>query len=416
MNEDLSGAAPEAPEAVAAGRPPPLVAAAMVVVVAALAGLTIVGEVQGRQATNLVVVDIAVGVAGCALLPALWRWPVAGGLGLAVLAAVSPAATPAATAGALLVAQRRRFAVAAAIAGAGVAAHVVQGLWRPLGGLSFPWWLALIIAAYAALLGWGALAQARRALVASLRERARRAEAVQGRRLAEARIAERTQIAREMHDVLAHRLSLIATYAGALEYRPDSPPEQLARAAGVVRDGVHQALSELREVISVLRDDHTTAEGPTGSRPQPMLADIPRLVDEARAAGQQVVLDDRTADAAVVPALAGRAAYRVVQEALTNTRKHAAGQPVRVLLDGTPGTALVIDIRNPLPPNRVREAPHGAPATPSVPGGGAGLIGLTERVHLAGGRLDHEVTATAEFHLHAWLPWPKMTSPEEAWP
>ena len=68
-----------------------------------------------------------------------------------------------------------------------------------------------------------------------------------------------------MHDVLAHRLSLLATYAGALEYRPDAPPEQLARAAGVVRAGVHQALDELREVIGVLRDDDLAAV----ARPQP---------------------------------------------------------------------------------------------------------------------------------------------------
>src|SRR5207248_4347589 len=68
-------------------------------------------------------------------------------------------------------------------------------------------------------------------------------------------MAERTRIAREMHDVLAHRLSLLATYAGAIEYRPDAPPEQVARAAGVVRAGAHQALDELREVITVLRED-----------------------------------------------------------------------------------------------------------------------------------------------------------------
>jgi signal transduction histidine kinase len=336
-------------------------------------------------------------VLSCALLPVFLRWPVVGGLALAVLAAVSPAATPAATAGALVVAQRRRFAVAVTVAGVGIAAHAVQGLWRPVGGLSFLWWLALMIAGYAALLGWGALTQARRALVASLRERARRAEAEQGRRVAEARVLERTRIAREMHDVLAHRLSLVATYAGALEYRPDSPPEQLSLAAGVVRAGVHQALSELREVISVLRDEETAGDDETGRRPQPVLADIPRLVEESHGAGERVVLDNRTADTTVVPTVAGRAAYRVVQEGLTNARKHAAGQPVRVVLDGKPGTMLVIDIHNPLP--RDTSAP------PSVPGSGAGLIGLTERVHLAGGRLDHEVTATGEFHLHAWLPW-----------
>ena len=131
----------------------------------------------------------------------------------------------------------------------GILTHAVQGLWRPPGGPSFSWWLALMVVGYAAVIGWGALAQARRALIASLRDRARRAEAEQGRRVAEARVLERTRIAREMHDVLAHRLSLLATYAGALEYRPDAPPEQLAHAAGVVRLGAHQALDELRDVI-----------------------------------------------------------------------------------------------------------------------------------------------------------------------
>ena len=113
----------------------------------------------------------------------------------------------------------------------------------------------------------------------------RRAEAEQGRRVAEARTLERTKMAREMHDVLAHRLSLLATYAGALEYRPDSSPEKLAQAAGVIRTGVHQALDELREVISVLRDTEIE-EGP-GGRPQPTFADIEGLVAESRAAGRE---------------------------------------------------------------------------------------------------------------------------------
>ena len=371
--------------------------AAVVAGVGALVALTIFGEVQSHRTMGLLGLDIAVGVLSCALLPVLLRWPVLGGLALAMLAAVSPAATPAATAGALVVAERRRFAVAVAVAGVGIAAHAVQGLWRPTGGLSFAWWMALMIVGYAALLGWGALTQARRALVASLRERARRAETEQGRRVAEARVNERTRIAREMHDVLAHRLSLVATYAGALEYRPDSPPEQLARAAGVIRAGVHQALGELREVISVLRYEETLDDGQTDQGLQPGLDSIPRLVQESRDAGERVLVDNRMADATVVPVIAGRAAYRVVQEALTNARKHAAGQPVRMVLDGQPGTMLVIDIHNALPGD--------ATAPPSIPGSGAGLIGLTERVQLAGGRLDHEVTA-GEFHLHASLPWP----------
>ncbi len=106
-------------------------------------------------------------------------------------------------------------------------------------------------------------------------------------------------MAREMHDVLAHRLSLLATYAGALEYRPDSSPEKLAQAAGVIRTGVHQALDELREVISVLRDTEIE-EGP-GGRPQPTFADVEGLVAESRAAGTKVSYDDQVADAASLP-------------------------------------------------------------------------------------------------------------------
>jgi signal transduction histidine kinase len=367
-------------------------------VIVTLVALTIWGQFDAHRAGGLLGLDIAVGLLSCALLPVLLRRPVAGALALAALAALSPAATPPATVGALHVAQRRRFAVAVGVAAAGLGAHAVQGMSRPNGGISFVWWLVLMTAGYAALLGWGALAQAHRALIASLRERARRAEAEQGRRVAEARMLERTRIAREMHDVLAHRLSLLATYAGALEYRPDAPPEQLSRAAGVVRAGVHQALDELRNVISVLRDEDVIADEDSAGRPQPVLADLPRLVDESREAGGRVHLDSQVVDPAALPAAAGRTAYRVVQEGLTNARKHAAGQPVRVTLDGRPGAQLRIDIRNPL-------LGDGAVA-PIAPGTGTGLVGLTERVQLAGGRLDHEVTAAGEFRLHAWIPWP----------
>jgi signal transduction histidine kinase len=133
--------------------------------------------------------------------------------------------------------------------------------------------------------------------------------------------------------VLAHRLSLLATYAGALEYRPDSSPEQLARAAGVVRTGVHEALDELREVITLLRDDDAAARQ-ADDRPQPVLADLPRLVEESRGAGTDVVLHDDVDNPEALPAAVARTAYRVVQEGLTNARKHAAGQPVQVTLRG----------------------------------------------------------------------------------
>jgi signal transduction histidine kinase len=194
-------------------------------------------------------------------------------------------------------------------------------------------------------------------------------------------VAERQRIAREMHDVLAHRLSLVAAYAGAMEYRPDSSPQQLAKAAGVVRAGISQALDELRQVITVMGDEEDDL---------PDLVDLPKLVQEVRDAGVTVDLRQNLR-AGDVPAVQGRAAYRVVQEGLTNARKHAPGQPVTVVLDGGPGDGLTIEVTN---PGRSDEAKPGL-----------GLAGLAERVRLADGRLTHERTADG-FRLAARLPWP----------
>ena len=363
--------------------------------IGALTAATIVGQATSHESSGLLILDIAVGVVACALVPVMLRWPVPGAVALAVLAALSPAATPAATLGTLYVAQRRPLAIAVAAGGADVVAHLIRGLWRPNGSLPYAWWAVLVIAAGAALVGWGQGDRARQALLASLRERARRAEAEQASRVAEARVAERARIAREMHDVLAHRLSLLATYAGALEYRPDAPPEQLARAAGVVRAGVHQALDELREVITVLRDDDDV----DGKHPLPGLADLDALIAETRDAGTAVDVTRRVTQPEDLPGGLGRTAYRVVQEGLTNARKHAPGRPVRVLLAGKPGGRLVVELANPV-----------GPADPVINGSGTGLIGLTERVRLAGGEIDHTISADGEFVLRAWLPWPAETA------
>ncbi|MBV2365708.1 sensor histidine kinase [Streptomonospora nanhaiensis] len=380
-------------------RPTPLAAAAVAAAVLPLIAATVWQRLVDGPPGAYPALDIAVGVLAWAGAPvALWR-PVPAALALTALALLSPAATPAATLAVLLVAQRHRLPVAAAVAAAGLAAHAVQGFVQPSGGISYGWWLLLIAAGYGAMVGWGALLRAHRALVESLRERARRAEAEQGRRVAEARMAERTRLAREMHDVLAHRLTLLATYAGALEYRPDSSPERLAHAAGVVREGVHQALEELREVIVLLRADEGAPgddlDGPEGLRPPP--AALSGLVAESRAAGTEVDYREEAAGLDRLPPGTARALYRVVQEGLTNARRHAPGRPVAVAVRGRPGDGLTASVANPLPP------PGGAPSGAS--GTGTGLVGLTERVHLAGGRLDHGAAA-GEFRLRAWLPWP----------
>jgi signal transduction histidine kinase len=362
---------------------------------AVLVGWTIAGAGTGPY----LALNITVGVVSLGLLPLLARWPVPTALVLSVLAAVSPAATPPATMAALLVARWQRLAVAVAVAGTGIAAHLIRGAWQPVTGLPYPWYTVLVFVAYAALVGWGTLIRANRALICSLRERAERAEADQARRVSEARTAERARIAREMHDVLAHRLSLLATYAGALAYRPDAPPDQISRAAEVVRSGVHQALDELREVIGVLRDD-SPPDLAAASRPLPGLADLPELIGESRAAGMLIEMGGEAWPAAGVPDVAGRTAYRVVQEGLTNARKHAPGQPVTVALAGGPGAGLEVSIVNPVGPARTFTG-----AAAPVPGTGTGLIGLTERLELAGGKLDWR-NSGGVFRLCAWLPWP----------
>jgi signal transduction histidine kinase len=374
--------------------------------------LTLWGEVSRGVSRAGLLADLVAGVLCCALVPLLTRRPVPAALLLALLAALSPVATPASTLGTLRVAHAERFRRAVLVGSVGALCHIARGVWRPMAGLSFGWWLTLVLITEAGLVGWGALSQARRALILSLRERAERAEAEQARRVSEARAAERTRIAREMHDVLAHRLSLLATYAGAIEYRPDATPEQLSRAAGVVRAAgggpppPHDALVELRGVIAVLRDDELDADTDDGPcengpcdgawRPQPTLADLPALVEESRLAGAPVRFDDEVTEPDRLPPATARTAYRMVQESLTNARKHAPGEPVHVLLRGTPGDRLTIEVSNPLP------AGVGAP---TVPGAGVGLVGLTERMRLAGGALDQQ-TSGVEFALRAWLPWP----------
>ncbi|MFF0267374.1 sensor histidine kinase [Kribbella sp. NPDC004536] len=358
--------------------------------IAVLVLLTVVGRLSDPAQRKFLWLDVLVGVVSVGLMPLVFRRPVQGAIAVAVLAAISPAATPPSTVGTLSVALRKPLRTSILVAGIGTVAHLVQGLWQPIDGLPYLWYAVLVVVVHAGLLGWGQGVQARQQLLESLRERARRAEAEQGRRVAEARSLERTKMAREMHDVLAHRLSLLATYAGALEYRPDSSPEKLAKAAGVIRTGVHQALDELREVINVLRDEEVYE-----ARPQPTFGDLRALVDESREAGTTIAYDDRVTDATSLPPATGRTAYRVVQEGLTNARKHAAGHPVQVIVTGHPGDGLRIELTNP--------ASNG---TPLVPGSGTGLVGLTERVQLAGGTLDHGREPGGAFRLEASLPWP----------
>ena len=332
--------------------------------------------------------DAALG-AGCVV--ALWwrrRHPAAIGAGTLLVSMVSASAGAAALIAlfsATLRASRTGLIVVWSIA-------LVGAFLYPL---VFPsedgYWLDLTIGLLVTVvvIGWGLFARARRQLVLSLRERAARLEAEQRLHVEQAREAERRRIAREMHDVLAHRVSLLSLHAGALEFRPDAPPEEIAEAAGVVRASAHSVMEELREVIGVLRDGDEGTE-----RPQPTLADIPELVEESRAAGMRV---EASIDAdAVVGAATGRTAYRIVQEGLTNARKHAPGATVSVTVGARAEGGLAVEV--------VSRRAVGVPAEPPPPGTGSGLIGLAERVALAGGEFEHGPRLGGDHVLRATLP------------
>jgi signal transduction histidine kinase len=376
-------------------RPPAQVTAVTMFALAALAGLTLVGLIPNAPSTAVVALDVSVAVASVLCVPLLVRRPVPGAAALALLAALSPVATTGSTMGTYYVARNAPLPDAVGIAVLGFGAHLVQFLWRPMPGIDTFWFVLLDAAAHAALLGVGALFRSRAELIRSLHERAARAEADRDRHADEARLAERARIAREMHDVLAHRLSLLATYAGALEYRPDASAEQVARAAGVLRTGTHEALEDLREVIGVLR--LRDGDAPDRPRPQPDVPEIGRLVATARASGMDIAYAAGYADPATLPGASARTGYRIVQEALTNARKHAPGAPVRVRVDGEPGEGLNIEVSNDAPTR---------PVDVTLVGSSAGLIGLAERVHLAHGRLTHGPHAQG-FRVVAWLPWPR---------
>ena len=243
----------------------------------------------------------------------------------------------------------------------------------------------------ATAIGWGLA-------VRSLSERTERAEAEAVLRARRAQREAREDIAREMHDVLAHRLSLLSVHAGALEFNAGASAQETARAAAVIRESSHQALEDLQVVLQVLRSpDGSPGADSTAPRTRTGLAEVPDLVRESREAGMKVDLDmDGVGRGAGPTGIAGLAAYRFVQEGLTNARKHAPGAPARITVTGCPGDGLTLELTNPAGPGGPRDG---------VPGSGQGLIGLAERVAPAGGRFGHGRDG-AEYALRAWLPWP----------
>ncbi|QHA09966.1 sensor histidine kinase [Streptomyces broussonetiae] len=340
-----------------------------------------------------VVADVVLGGLSCLAVWFRRRWPV--GLAVVMIAVGFASETSGWVTLVTLftVAVHRPFRYVAWTGGANLALVPLYYWLRPESGLSYTAGLVFALLLTVAVIGWGMFVRSKRLLMLSLRDRAHRAETEARLRAEQAQRLAREDIAREMHDVLAHRLTLLSVHAGALEFRPDAPREEVVRAAGVIRESAHEALQDLREIIGVLRTGGS--DDAAGGRPQPTLAVLDQLVGECREAGMKIVLDHRVADPAAVPASVGRTAYRIAQEALTNARKHAPGAEVALRLAGAPGDGLTITVTNPPPKAEA----------PPVPGSGQGLIGLRERATLAGGRLEHGATADGGFEIRAWLPW-----------
>lgn len=267
---------------------------------------------------------------------------------------------------------------------------------------------------------------ARRRLMESLRERADSLErelqllAERAEERAEwARGEERTRIAREMHDVVAHRVSLMVVHAAALQAVARKDPEKAVRNAALVGDMGRQALTELREMLGVLRSGGEGAVRPervpvplaavgaaaaaaasraadevAGSGEGPCLSEIDALVEQSVVAGMVVELSVEGEVCAYAPEVEATA-YRVVQEALTNVHKHAAGAKTYVRVAHR-GSEIAMQVEN--------EAPSGAVVSAGLPSGGNGLVGMKERVSALGGVFVSGPTDVGGFRVSAVIP------------
>ncbi|MFJ4095888.1 sensor histidine kinase [Kitasatospora sp. NPDC089913] len=267
----------------------------------------------------------------------------------------------------------------------------------------------LLLAVLPAL--WGRYRAQRRALTDALRERNEQLVREHAMIAHQARLRERHRIAQDMHDSLGHQLALISVHTGALEVDRTLTDRQ-REAVGVLRLAAVAAMRELREVVGVLHDESTALPPGQGPGAAPVAGPGPGgggggvdgiegLVASSRAAGTPVSLV-RDGERRPLAASAGHAAYRVVQEALTNAHKHAPGAPITVALRYEPD-ALVVEVVNPAAPEPVGVRAGGA--APAVVSGGQGLTGLRERARLVGGMVHAGPTPGAGFRLAAVLPY-----------
>jgi len=278
---------------------------------------------------------------------------------------------------------RRRSRIAALLTAIGLALVLVLARWDVTIG-------SIISNAVVFGTAWllGDNVQTRRAYVASLRERAETAEQTRAAEAQRAVAEERNRIARELHDVVAHSMSVMVVQAGAARRIVDRDPDQATEAIGAIEATGRQALTEMRRLLGVLRDD-----GAAAMAPQPSLGGLEDLVDEVREAGLTVSIEVE-GEARPLPAGIDLSAYRIVQEALTNALKHGGPETqVRIVIAYGDDEVSV----------EVLDDGRGA-AAPLVDGGGHGLIGMRERAEVCGGHLTAGPRPGGGYAVRARLP------------
>lgn len=282
--------------------------------------------------------------------------------------------------------RRRQLIGYGLVASAAAVLPTAEGELRSrLGGVLLFVWLPMLL---------GLWINARRQVLTGLRERAERLEREQVARAEQARAQERARIAHDMHDVVAHRVSLMVLHAGALEIK--AADADTAATAELIRTTGKEALGQLRSVLRVLsapdgRRDADASPAGWSAASQPTLADLDWLLDQSRSAGISIERRDE-GERYPLPPLVDQTAYRVVQEALTNIHKHAGGAATRVVVRHLPGV-FEVSVENTAP----------AAASSTLPGSGFGLIGLTERVGFLGGEFTAEPTRGGGFLVSARL-------------
>jgi signal transduction histidine kinase len=294
-----------------------------------------------------------------------------------------------------------RWAARVALAGAGLGSLLVGAM----GGISLLDMLAISTASGLIFLTTWSFASARRAQTLafeSLADKAGRQEREQDQRVQLGVASERARIAREMHDIVAHSLSVIVAQADGGRYAAADDPEAAVRALGTIAETGRAALTDMRRLLGVLRTDpQEPNEQVVAPGPVPTVADITSLVEQLRSGGMRVSFV-RVGDPRALPPGAGLTLFRIAQESLTNVLKHAGPDPeVTLVLQWFPARVVL------------QVSDDGRGAASNADGLGQGVLGMCERAAMFGGEVSAGPRPGGGFQVYATLPAPGPTQPEE---